>query len=257
MKKQRPYLRAMAIGMLLGMMFLSHGGKAVAAGVESVLAYPVKIGILIDDRQTEVDAYSIEGSAYVRLADIGREVDFNVYWDNETRNICVNSDCPYTGEAPAVWSRQRVIEPERQEIVDRTNAAREKVGLAPLEMNDLLMEAAQVRAEEMAAATLYDHVRPDGRKFNTVTDCPYVGENIHRISQPYLKYYKRELAETAVDEWLESCLHRENLLRADTTCIGVGVAKGKNSNGETAWYCVQLFMVDGGEISWVDAPVLT
>ena len=34
----------------------------------------------------------------------------------------------------------------------------------------------------MATHTVYSHTRPDGRKFNTVTDCPYMAENIHRIA---------------------------------------------------------------------------
>ena len=79
--------------------------------------------------------------------------------------------------------------------------------------------------------------------------------DIHRISQPYLKYYGRELAETAVSGWLESPVHRENLLNEESAYVGVGIAKGKNDNGESAWYCVQLFMVNGGEITWVDDPI--
>ena len=259
MKKQRPYLRAMMIGMLLGF-FLVANGRASAAGNGCVSAYPAQVNILVDDCAAEMEAYGINGSTFVRLVDVGKAVDFNVYWDGSVQSVRVESENPYTGEAPKVaafaMARTVPIDPDRQDIIDRTNTARRKAGVAELEIHDLLMQAAQNRATELAEATLYAHVRPDGSKFSTVTDCPYVGENIHRISQPYLKYYGRELAETAVSGWLDSPVHRENLLNADSAYVGVGIAKGKNDNGESAWYCVQLFMVNGGEIHWVDDPMI-
>ena len=255
MKRQRPYLRAMIIGMLLGMAFVSNG-KAEAAGNSGVIAYPSLLRILVDGRETQMEAYGINGSAFVRLTDVAREVDFDVYWDDATQSVCVETKNDCGGEGTESWPGKKTIEPKRQEIVDLTNAARKKAGLNTLEMDEMLMQAAQARADEMAAATMYAHIRPDGSRFSTVTDCPYVGENIHRISQPYLTYYGLELAQTAVDDWIESPLHRENLLRGDMAAIGVGVAKGVNDQGETAWYCVQLFMVNGGEIHWVDDPIL-
>lgn len=258
MKKQRPYLRAMMIGMLLGF-FLLADGTASAAGNGCVSAYPAQVKILVDDCPAAVEAYGINGSTFVRLVDVGKAVDFNVYWDGSVQSVRVESECPYTGQAtqPAAFgiARNMTIDPDRQDIIDRTNAARRKAGRQELEVHELLMQAAQNRATELAEATLYAHIRPDGSKFSTVTDCPYVGENIHRISQPYLKYYGRELAETAVSGWLESPVHRENLLNEESAYVGVGIAKGKNDNGESAWYCVQLFMVNGGEITWVDDPI--
>ena len=58
----------------------------------------------------------------------------------------------------------------KQDIIDRTNALRKENGVAALRVNDKLMQAAQVRADEMAASGVYSHTRPDGRKSNTVTD---------------------------------------------------------------------------------------
>ncbi len=70
----------------------------------------------------------------------------------------------------------------KQDIIDRTNALRRENGVSVLCVNGGLMQAAQVRADEMAAHTVYSHTRPNGGKFNTVTDCPYMAENIHRIA---------------------------------------------------------------------------
>ena len=38
--------------------------------------------------------------------------------------------------------------------------------------------------------------------------------------------------------------------------IGVGLARGTDSNGLACWYCVQVFLVDGCEVTWVDGPAI-
>lgn len=69
----------------------------------------------------------------------------------------------------------------RQEIVDRTNQLRQEAGLADLETDVMLTQAA--RSELMKAATgTYSHIRPDGSDRSTVSNCPYTAENIHRIA---------------------------------------------------------------------------
>ncbi|MGM9600936.1 MAG: CAP domain-containing protein, partial [Faecousia sp.] len=155
----------------------------------------------------------------------------------------MDSDAPYTGEAP----RQEVVnetvlntEDVCQEIVDLTNDLRRERGLSTFITDDKLMEAAQVRAEEMASTTTYSHTRPDGRQYYTVTDCPYTAENIHRIAARYLTQHGVGLAEVAVDGWANSETHLRNILNDRLSSIGVGIAKGVNASGEESWYCVQL-----------------
>lgn len=178
----------------------------------------------------------------------------------------IETNRPYTGEAPAkVETDKPVSQPEvtapvadvdamKQDIVDRTNALRKENGIAALIANDKLMQAAQVRADEMAANTVYSHTRPDGRKYTTVTDCKYVGENIHQIPLLYLEQQKGELAETVVHSWSKSAGHMENMVNASYASIGVGLARGIDGNGLECWYCVQLFLRDGYHITWVDTP---
>ena len=60
------------------------------------------------------------------------------------------------------------------------------------------MQAAQVRADEMAANTVYSHTRPDGRNFNTVTDCPYMAPEPNRgkrNNSAYIRYVAEKIAE--------------------------------------------------------------
>lgn len=176
----------------------------------------------------------------------------------------IETNRPYTGEAPAkVETDKPVSQPEvtapaadvdamKQDIVDRTNALRKENGIAALTANDKLMQAAQVRADEMAANTVYSHTRPDGRKYTTVTDCKYVGENIHRIADWALQ--DKTVSEAAVWSWNRSAGHQDNLLDRTYAGLGVGLARGVNDDGYECWYCVQLFLRDGYHITWVDTP---
>ena len=140
----------------------------------------------------------------------------------------------------------------KQDIIDRTNALRHQKGVAALRVNDKLMQAAQVRADEMASSSVYSHTRPDGRRNTSVTDCPYVGENIHRIADWALQ--GKSVSEAAVWSWNLSGGHRDNLLEKNYAETGVGLSRGVNDSGEACWYCVQLFLYDGCSVTRVDTP---
>ena len=140
----------------------------------------------------------------------------------------------------------------KQDIIDRTNALRRENGVSVLTVNGELMQAAQVRADEMAAHTVYSHTRPNGGKFNTVTDCPYMAENIHRIADWVLS--DQTLAERAVADWSASTTHNKNMVYPKLSEIGAGLARGVNDTGDPCWYCVQLFLYDGCSVTRVDTP---
>ena len=88
-------LTAMLTGAMLGAALL---GGAQAVG-ETVTAQRSTQRVYVDGQQVEMEAYAIGGSNYVKLRDAGEAVGFNVYWDGSA--VQVQSDAPYTGEAPA------------------------------------------------------------------------------------------------------------------------------------------------------------
>ena len=248
-------------GLVLGLSLSAPAAQAV----ESLKATLSTNRILVDGQETHMTAYTIGGSNYVRLRDIGKAVGFEVYWDSDAKCVQVESGKPYTGEEP---TKDDVIKPApqpettvpadvdtmKQDIVDRTNALRKENGVAALRVNDKLMQAAQVRADEMAASGIYSHTRPDGRKSNTVTDSKYTGENIHSISELYLEQQQKTLSEAVVNLWSNSKAHADNMTSSRYGEIGVGLARGVNQNGLDCWYCVQVFLLDGCEVTWVDTP---
>ena len=243
-------------GLALGLSLSAPAAQAV----ESLKATLSTNRVLVDGQEVRLTAYNINGNNYVMLRDVGKTVGFEVYWDGDAKCVQVESGKPYTGEAPAkaedTKSTEQPVQTDvanaKQDIIDRTNTLRKENSVAALRVNDKLMQAAQVRADEMAAHTVYSHTRPDGRKFNTATDCPYMAENIHRIADWVLS--DQTLAERAVADWSASTTHNKNMVNPKLSEIGVGLARGVNDTGDPCWYCVQLFLYDGYSITRVDTP---
>lgn len=245
-------------GLVLGFSLSAPAAQAV----ESLKATLSTNRILVDGQEVRLTAYNINGNNYVKLRDIGEQVGFNVYWDSDAKCVQVESGKPYTGEAPEKSTEAKPVEQPaqtdvaaaKQDIIDRTNTLRKENGIAVLRVNDKLMQAAQVRADEMAASGIYSHTRPDGRKSNTVTDSKYTGENIHSISELYFEQQQKTLSEAVVNLWSNSKAHADNMTSSRYGEIGVGLARGVNQNGLDCWYCVQVFLLDGCEVTWVDTP---
>ena len=153
-------------GLVLGLSLSAPAAQAV----ESLKATLSTNRVLVDGQEVRLTAYNINGNNYVMLRDIGRAVGFNIYWDSDSKCVQVESDKPYTGEAPVKSTTTKPVEQPaqtdvaaaKQDIIDRTNALRRAKGVAALRVNDRLMQAAQVRAEELAASGVYSHTRPDG-----------------------------------------------------------------------------------------------
>lgn len=251
MKKQ---ILTMFTGLFIGAI-ITGGASAYAAGI---LAERSNHRIFVDGQEVQMEAYGIAGHNYVKLRDIGKAVGFNVFWDADSGCVQIETDAPYTGVAPSAEAVPSAAAPSdvdaaKQDIVARTNALRAERGIAALAADDQLMRAAQVRADEMAASGAYSHTRPDGRKYTTVTDCKYVGENIQLIGEWQMPNIS--LPAAAVDGWQNSAAHLENMLNTRYGEIGIGLSQG-TVMGEPYWYCVQLFLCDGYTIDWVDAPAV-
>lgn len=258
MKKWMQFTSGVAAGVLLCAAF-----TATARAGSGLTALPVSQQVTVNGQQVEMDGFLIADSNYVKLRDVGELLDVNVYWED---GVYIDTTASYTGLPPEEETRTPLAalpagetdaDTVREEIIRLTNALREENGLPALSQDEKLMEAAQVRAEEMAATGVYSHVRPDGTKRSTVTDCPYTTENIHRISVQRAPEGGKTLAETAVADWAASQVHLEAMLDGKRSSTGVGVAKGVDpATGRESWYCVQWFLRTGYSVTWVDEPAL-
>ena len=94
MNSKRKNTTLILAGILVGTMLT---GPAAHAEEEYFKAYRSNQAIYLDGQQVELEAYTINGSNYVKLRDIGEALDFNVYWDGAVQ---IDSGAPYTGTGP-------------------------------------------------------------------------------------------------------------------------------------------------------------
>ena len=125
------------------------------------------------------------------------------------------------------------------EMLRLVNEEREKAGIMPLELDDTLTAAANIRAKEICE--VFDHTRPNGENFRSLlkemgTDASYAGENINKGTFENPKF--------AMELWMSSKAHKSNILNPNYKYIGIGYAFESESNGvfdDTVSHWVQIF----------------
>ena len=122
------------------------------------------------------------------------------------------------------------------EVIRLTNLKREAAGVPVLRYNAQLSSAAKAKGEDMISRDYWAHIAPDGTQpWKFFSDAGYkyryAGENLAKdFSSP----------ESAVEAWMASPSHKENLLSSKYDEIGIAVVEG-DLNGEDTTIIVQLF----------------
>ena len=106
------------------------------------------------------------------------------------------------------------------EVLTLVNNERAANGLAPLSWSNSLASAAKIRATEIVVT--WSHSRPDGSEWYTVSDVT-CGENLGK---------GQSSAASVVAAWMNSELHRNNILLADYKTLGVACYA---CNGKYYW----------------------
>ncbi|KKU64317.1 MAG: hypothetical protein UX88_C0014G0009 [Candidatus Woesebacteria bacterium GW2011_GWC2_47_16] len=122
------------------------------------------------------------------------------------------------------------------EVIRLTNEKRVAVGLAPLQLNSTLSQAAQAKGVDMLNKDYWAHVAPDGTQpwkffIDFGYKYRYAGENLARDFSN---------AASAVDAWMASPSHKENMLSPKYREIGIGVVEGDLAGVDTT-IVVQFF----------------
>lgn len=113
-------------------------------------------------------------------------------------------------------------------LLEATNKARTNNGFSPLQYNSLLDQAAQAKADDMAARNYWSHNTPDGKE-------PWVF-----IDNANYKYFKAaenlaygfDDSNSAVIGWMNSPSHRANILDGQLQEVGFGMANIPNYQGK-------------------------
>jgi len=114
-------------------------------------------------------------------------------------------------------------------LSELTNKQREQMKLPNLTINPVLNEAAQEKANDMAQNSYFAHVSPDGKTpwywlEQVGYNYSYAGENLA------VNFTDSQSVTTA---WMNSPAHRANILKANYTQVGTGVAEGMYQGTKT------------------------
>ncbi len=121
-------------------------------------------------------------------------------------------------------------------LVDLANEDREKQGATKLVMNEKLIAAAQLKANDMAEKSYFAHVSPEGvTPWHWFEEAGYTyiyaGENLA------VNFNRSEDVQEA---WMNSPLHRANILNNRYKEIGIATAEGMYKGDKTT-FVVQMF----------------
>lgn len=141
----------------------------------------------------------------------------------------------FTGRSfPRVLGYAANISPE--EVIRLTNIQRTNNGLAPLSSNSILSQAAIAKGNDMIAKGYWAHFAPDGTSpwsffLSFGYRYRYAGENLARDFAD---------ASSAVNAWMNSPTHKENILNPNYQEVGIGVVEGALAGVDTT-IIVQFF----------------
>lgn len=121
-------------------------------------------------------------------------------------------------------------------LVDETNKTRLAYNLNTLERNPLLEQAAQLKADDMAARGYFAHNTPEGEEpWVFLEDVGYTYET---AGENLAVNFSDSMA--AHEAWMNSPGHRANIVRNSFTEIGIATARGEYE-GRNTIFVVQFF----------------
>jgi len=94
-------MRKFIVGIITGIIIMS-----MCMAAEQVII-KTKHKIFVNGNQVEFEAYNIDGYNYFRLKDLGKSLDFSVWWDELEQKVLIDTTKPY--------KEQEVIEDEEVE----------------------------------------------------------------------------------------------------------------------------------------------
>lgn len=124
-------------------------------------------------------------------------------------------------------------------VFDQLNQLRRQKGLLELEWSDRLAELATIHSADMAANKFFDHRGSDGSMVDERADRLHlgawlgIGENI-----AFMQNFADPVG-TAIEKWLESPSHRNNMLSPQWKETGVGVVVTRDGR----YYFTQVFLL--------------
>lgn len=157
----------------------------------------------------------------------------------QTKFAEARADGPSIAASQVVQSPPTTTEKLEREVFSLVNAQRVQHGLSELPWSDDLAKVAHIHSDNMADQKFFSHKGTDGSMVDDRADrvglgeWRVIGENI-----AYVRGFENPAA-IALEKWLESTAHRNNLLGANwqESAVAISVA----SDG--TYYMTQVFLL--------------
>lgn len=202
----------LAAGILIGAVL---SGPAAQAAEPFLKAFPSGNRFYLDGQPVELEAYAVNGSNYVRLRDVGEAMSFNVYWDETTGTVQIDSGAPYIGQ-PAEQAAS--LDAVRQEMIRLVNETRTANGTAELAVSDSLMAAAQECSDKLYSC----HHNKEECEMVAAHGYPYgFGSNLTAFTGTATG----DAAQKAIANWTNSPGHFQTMIDPTADCIGIGITE--------------------------------
>lgn len=142
-----------------------------------------------------------------------------------------NPDLIYPGQTVYIPTLDATVLSYEQEVVDLVNKIRRENGLSELKLNWELSRVARYKSQDMCDNKYFSHTSPTyGSPFTMIKN---FGISYRTAGENIAKGYRTPQA--VVNGWMNSKGHRENILNASFTQIGVGYVSSGN-------YWTQMFI---------------
>ena len=161
----------------------------------------------------------VDGKTFVPLRIILELLDFNVNWDGSDSKVEIETP-PSTDSGTNQDNISSASEFEIK-VLELVNVERTKMGLSSLVWDSKLADVARSHSRDMAERNFFSHTNPDGKS-------PF--DRLKSFGISYSRAAENIAAgqgspEDVVKSWMNSAGHRENILNASFSKLGVGYHK--------------------------------
>ena len=122
------------------------------------------------------------------------------------------------------------------ELNSLSNNERVSNGLSSLSTSETLTRSAQMKADDMASKSYFEHMSLEGKNFFYWID--QAGYSYSMAGENLAIYFADSV--DVVEAWMNSPTHRENILRQGFSQVGTALAEG-SYQGQKTFYVVQHY----------------
>ena len=122
---------------------------------------------------------------------------------------------------------------EVEALFERINSFRSERGVPPLKLDQRLCQAASLHSQEMVRESYFGHVSPNIQRQSPSKRAVLAGYRWWEIYENIYRSRARDvqtLVQDTMRTWIDSDIHRENLLATKARDLGIGTAV--NGQGE-------------------------